>query len=192
MAFCRECGTQLADGAKFCPSCGTAVTPVSEGITLEKPVVETEQTSSPVQQSATTQSTGSHSSGTQSSQQGTPLTEEQDITQNKTMAVLSYILFFVPLLVGTHKTSPYVKFHVNQGTVLFIFAVAWGLILSIIMGVIGFVFGIIGLRFITRLFGVLTWVLRYVPLALVIYGCLNALNGVKKELPIIGKLTIIK
>ena len=25
MAFCQKCGTQMADGAKFCPSCGTAV-----------------------------------------------------------------------------------------------------------------------------------------------------------------------
>ena len=30
MAFCRECGKQLQDNAKFCPDCGTPVNPVAE------------------------------------------------------------------------------------------------------------------------------------------------------------------
>ena len=25
MAFCQKCGTELKDGAKFCPSCGASV-----------------------------------------------------------------------------------------------------------------------------------------------------------------------
>jgi RNA polymerase subunit RPABC4/transcription elongation factor Spt4 len=35
MAFCSKCGTQMEDGAKFCPSCGTAV-----GGAAAKPVTE--------------------------------------------------------------------------------------------------------------------------------------------------------
>ena len=31
------------------------------------------------------------------------------------MAIIAYILFFVPLLTGDRKKSPFVKFHTNQG-----------------------------------------------------------------------------
>jgi len=38
MAFCKHCGTQLDENAKFCPSCGkeTAEKPVYEGVIMEK------------------------------------------------------------------------------------------------------------------------------------------------------------
>lgn len=179
MAFCKQCGAQLAEDAKFCASCGAAV----QSVASQPQQDPTSSTSiPPIQPQPSVQQT----------QSSTPLTEEQDIQQNKTMAVLSYILFFVPLLIGTHKTSPYVKFHVNQGTVLFIFSLAWGLALSIIIGIVSSIFGFVGLTPIAWLIRFAGGILRYIPLALVIYGVVNALNGVKKELPIIGKLNIIK
>ena len=54
---------------------------------------------------------------------GTPIdqmqqTQANDAEQNKMMAILSYIIFFIPLITGDHKKSPFVKFHVNQGTLL--------------------------------------------------------------------------
>ncbi len=43
--FCKSCGTQLNDGAKFCKNCGTAVTYVSE----KKTAVENTEKFTPVQ-----------------------------------------------------------------------------------------------------------------------------------------------
>jgi uncharacterized membrane protein YvbJ len=48
MAFCKNCGAQLEEGAKFCSSCGTAHTeqtpeveiPVQEFVVPEMPTVE--------------------------------------------------------------------------------------------------------------------------------------------------------
>ena len=59
----------------------------------------------------------------------------EDIERTKGLAWLSYLgfLFLVPLLV--YKDSPYAKFHVNQGIVLFIAEV----IIGIINTVLGFI-----------------------------------------------------
>ncbi len=39
MAFCPNCGTQMADNAAFCPSCGKAVGPVTAGGAVSPPAV---------------------------------------------------------------------------------------------------------------------------------------------------------
>ena len=35
--YCKYCGAQLSDGAKFCPKCGGALTPVSEAPEADAP-----------------------------------------------------------------------------------------------------------------------------------------------------------
>ena len=35
--YCKYCGAQLPDGAKFCPKCGGALTPVSEAPEADAP-----------------------------------------------------------------------------------------------------------------------------------------------------------
>lgn len=102
------------------------------------------------------------------------------------MAILAYLFFFVPLLVGAHKTSPFVRFHTNQGTVLFICGVIYGVaypILSIILALIPiigwiiiFLLGLAGIMF-------LVWL---------IMGIVNASQGQLKPLPFIGKFEIVK
>ena len=108
------------------------------------------------------------------------------------MAVLSYIIFFIPLIVGAHKTSPYVKFHANQGTVLFIANLAFGIAYAIVFSILSAIllatlaFGLWAV--ISTILGLL-WI---VPAVLAILGIINAATGKCKELPIIGKFTIIK
>jgi uncharacterized membrane protein len=102
------------------------------------------------------------------------------------MAIIAYILFFVPLIAGTHKTSPFVKYHTNQGTVLFITGLVYGVanfILQIIFAFIPFIGGILG--WLVSLCG-LAW------LVLLILGIVNAANGEEKPLPVIGNIEIIK
>ena len=117
---------------------------------------------------------------------------QNDAEANKGMAILSYLIFFVPLIAGTHKTSPFVKFHVNQGTVLVIFSVA----LSIATAILSAIFS--ALLFAARAYGIIALVtglftlIGFAPLVLVIIGIINASKGVMKQLPIIGKFNIIK
>lgn len=109
-----------------------------------------------------------------------------DIQQNKILAVLGYIgiLFLVPLLAAPN--SRFAKFHANQGLVLFLLEMVWNIVTQIIVAVLG-VF-IKNTFFISAIFGLLS-------IALLVLACLgiyNAATGKAKELPVIGKIKIIK
>lgn len=97
-----------------------------------------------------------------------------DINNNKLIAVFSYIgiLFLIPLFFA--KDSKFARFHVNQGIMLFIVSIVLGLLSYI--PIIGFIFGILNL----------------VAFIFAIIGIVNVVKGKAKELPIIGKYTIIK
>jgi uncharacterized membrane protein len=108
------------------------------------------------------------------------------------MAILAYIFFFVPLLAGAYKTSPYVKYHTNQGTVLFIAAVAYNIALNILSAAITAVAITAGLWGLLATLSTLFLLLSLVTLAFVILGIVAAVNGQLKPLPIIGKFQLIK
>jgi len=119
--------------------------------------------------------------------------QENDIEKNKGMAVIAYILFFIPLLTGDYKKSPFVKFHTNQGTILFIFSIALGLGTNILLAILRalmfniYTWGILGI------FTIIINALWIVPTVLMIIGIINAVNNRTKSLPLIGdKLTIIR
>ena len=50
--------------------------------------------------------------------------------KNKVMAILAYIIFFIPLLAA--KESKFAMYHANQGLVLFLLAVAVSIVGTII------------------------------------------------------------
>lgn len=111
--------------------------------------------------------------------------DDEDIKQNKTMAGLAYILFFLPLIVC--KDSKFGRFHANQGLLLLILSVVGYIVISVITTVLATItwrlFGFISLLY--SLYGLFI-------LAVAIYGLVNGINGKVKELPIIGKYRIIK
>ena len=111
--------------------------------------------------------------------------EEEDIRQNKTMAGLAYILFFLPLIVC--KDSRFGRFHANQGLMLLILSIAGYIVISVITAILATItwrlFGFISLLY--SLFGLFI-------LVLALYGLVNGLNGKAKELPVIGRYRIIK
>lgn len=101
--------------------------------------------------------------------------DPEDINKNKFMAILCYlgILIVVPFLVA--KESKFVKFHINQGLCLIVFA--------IILAIVG-CFPLIG------------WLVDCVAgilcLILMLMGILNAARGEAKELPLIGRFSLYK
>jgi uncharacterized membrane protein len=176
MAFCGHCGAQTTEDMKFCPSCGKAVTveqaqnhttEQSDNQTYDEPMPNVQRYTPPVVPGAPKQD------------------DIRDAQDNKIMAVLAYILFFIPLLTGAHNTSAFVKFHTNQGTVLFIAAVVYGIAYSTLTFVLAFI-PLIGWLLI-----VILGLLSFVFLALCIAGILNALNGRMRKLPLIGGIEII-
>ena len=100
--------------------------------------------------------------------------DAQDIEQNKVMAALAYILFFLPLVACPQ--SAYGKFHANQGLLLLILGVAGSIVLTVIP-IIGWI--------LLPIFSLLVFILG-------ILGIVNGFSGKAKELPVIGKFRIIK
>lgn len=109
---------------------------------------------------------------------------EEDIRENKIVALLSYIfiLFLVPLLACPN--SKFARFHANQGLVLFLTQLAG----SIAFGLIRLVFRFIYLSFVGS---VLAWSFNALMLVLMVVGIVNAAQGRAQELPIIGKIHIL-
>jgi uncharacterized membrane protein len=182
MAHCVNCGKKISDGVKFCPSCGAAV-------------------KSPPKAAAKSPSKAAKGGASAVKQNASP----QDEGQNNVMAIIAYVLFFVPLISGDHKKSPFVKFHTNQGTVLAIAAAGlvivwlalWAIITaifrSLVRGAIPSIY--VGYRAVTtlaRISSVVTPLLVILILALLALGILHAVKGTTKPLPLIGKFEIIK
>jgi len=115
-----------------------------------------------------------------------------DVQNNKVMGILAYIIFFIPLLTGDHKKSEFVKYHTNQGTVLFlaslILMVGW----SIVTAVLGSIFAVTFLWGLLAILGIISGLLWLFPTVFAILGIINVCNGRMQPLPIIGKWTVIK
>lgn len=94
--------------------------------------------------------------------------EEPKKGKNIGMAIVAYILFFIPLLTEA-KNDPFVKYHIKQGLVLFIAE---------------FVAMVISWMPIIRWF---SWLFNIAVLVLFIIGILNAVSGKEKPLPLIGQ-----
>lgn len=91
--------------------------------------------------------------------------------KNTGMAILAYIIFFIPLLTDAKK-DPFVKYHIKQGLVIFI---AW-----IIVYILGYI--------IPWQFWIIDRLLNLAVFVLMIIGIIAASKGQEKPLPIIGKL----
>lgn len=106
----------------------------------------------------------------------------QDINANKPMGILSYIGILVLVPIFTARESRFAMFHAEQGITLCIGAhiIAF---LSIILGlipVVGWIFSL--------LFGLVGLAL----FVLMIIGIVNAANGQAKQIPVLGKIRLIK
>ncbi len=114
---------------------------------------------------------------------------DKDAQENKVIAILSYFIFFIPLL--TSKESKFARYHANQGLLLLIFCVAGNIILSILSAIFGLL-AFVALILIP-IIGLVWLVFGVAILALLIAGIINASNGKMQPLPVIGTMfTIIK
>lgn len=105
--------------------------------------------------------------------------EESDVNKNKMIAILSYLIFFLPFLTDA-KDSEFAKFHANQSLALLISGI-----------VVHFV--VVFLTIVTLgLFSLFIPFIELIFLGFVIMGMVNASNGEMKRLPIVGGFDILK
>ncbi len=112
---------------------------------------------------------------------------EKDAKENKAMAVLAYlgILVLIPILAA--PKSKFARFHANQGLVLLIACIAY----SIVMLVAAVILAVISSA-IAAVFSILQVIGNIVIFVFLIMGIINACTGKMKELPLIGKIHILK
>ena len=121
---------------------------------------------------------------------------KEDIEKNKVMAILSYILPFIPYFV--EKDSKWVKYHSTQGMNLLVISIAFAIINTILRSVITVnrtvtVWGLTSSVRVTP--GWLSLPLNLISLAigvLAVIGIINVINGKAKELPFVNKVKVFK
>lgn len=95
---------------------------------------------------------------------------------NKTLSIVSYITFIgwlISYFSGKDTADDNLKYHLKQSLGLVIFTLLLSIVLNVLVRVTHLtILQIVGL----------------LPLVLIIIGIINAANGVKKPLPIIGKM----
>lgn len=109
----------------------------------------------------------------------------QNNSTAKVITILDYIGILWILGLFVEKDNPQVRFHTNQGLVLFLLEVVVG-ILNVILSLLSFI-PVVGL-----LFSIISWALGIVCLVLMILGIVNAAQGQCKPLPVIGGITLLK
>lgn len=170
MAYCVKCGARVDDDCRFCTECGA-----------EMPDTGAENN---FRQNHAKECTYDSS---YTYDQVDYYFNEQEVKKNKAMGVLSYlgILVFIPIIAGD-KRSQYVRFHANQGLVLFITNV----IVDLLDG--RWVYGLHSLLNVGAVFETVFDVLGFVLFILMIVGIVSACKGERRELPGIGKIKILK
>lgn len=193
MPFCGNCGTKFDDGLRFCPGCGSPT-----GAQPQQPRQPQSRDAQPQpweqQQPRQTQPYEQPRQQQYRQQYGAPVVpgsrskaDNRDAEENKAMAILAYfgILVLIPLFAA--KESPFARYHTNQGLVLAIACIAFGIvcgIVSAILAVISWRLAFIGTLLLSLVGLVFT--------VLAIIGIVNAAQGRKRELPIIGRIRILK
>lgn len=177
MAACTSCGTNLGDGAKFCPSCGTAAA-AAAGETQEHSGSQDNEFRNKAKNAY------AHFTGTPDSTAGF---DQKDIADNKVMAVLAYFGFLVFVPIVAAKDSKFARFHANQGLILFITAVVYWVAYLIVTAVLTAISWRLGAAA-----GVILSLFWIIFSVFAIIGIVNAAQGKAKELPLVGRIRILK
>lgn len=121
--------------------------------------------------------------------------DEVDAEEHRVVAILGYLVFMLPLVFA--PKSKFARFHANQALLVFLCGAAL-LLAAMALKVVNYIVGT-HLTFVADILGIVSC-LAYAILvifgigvaALALMGIINASNGEKKELPVVGKVTLIK
>ena len=193
MPFCGNCGTKFDDGIRFCPECG-APTGAQPQQPRQPQAYEQPQQARERQQPRRAQSWEGPAQQQYRQPYSSPVVpgsrsrdDNRDAEENKAMAILAYFGPLVLIPIFAAKESPFARYHANQGLVLAIACIAFSIvcgILSAILAVISWRLAFIGTLLLSLVGLVFT--------VLAIIGIVNAAQGRKRELPIIGGIRILK
>lgn len=119
----------------------------------------------------------------------TTLFKQDDIDENCSLAVISYIpfLFFIPMIIK--PCSGYLRYHGIQGLTMFLSFIALEFFNIITGSIFNSVFNEMTGVILTV---IITVIINLAVLLLISIGIANAVKGAARELPIIGKYKLLK
>lgn len=204
MAYCIKCGTQLPDNATFCPSCGEKS---FGGVSTNQNNSSSNYNSSDYNSSNNSgyANNGYQQSGHTFEKGAADFTDafnrfnntadttseysQEDINDTMGISVLAYLswLVLIPLLCERGRKSKFARFHANQGLTLAIIETVYGIFEGLVTGILS-----IASWHLAHVVGILLGLVNIVFVILLIIGIVNVASGKAKELPIIGKIRLIK
>lgn len=185
MAYCVKCGARVDDGQRLCPYCGAEIPNAAQNMGSSD--YNYNSTYNNGGASGGSQNYTYYQDSYQDSQCRPDYFPRAEVKKNKLMGVLSYlgILVLVPFLAGD-KNSAYVRHHANQGLVLFVVSS----VLDLLDGK-----WVWGFHSWINFSGGFSWLIEiadFACLILFIMGIVSACQGTRRELPIIGKIKVLK
>ncbi len=199
MIYCENCGKQLEENTKFCTSCGASYQTNDDGNSVSENHEECQETTTqpePTAEEKLQQATATIDAVAQKLGNTTDHTSDfskTDIEANKGTALLSYfgLLVLIPIFAAKH--SPYARYHANQGLVLFLGMLVWGIIDGVVTALLRALLGnALGLWSLYSLCGTALNIVYVGFSVLAVIGIINVLNERAKELPIIGKYKLLR
>lgn len=212
MLICPKCGTELNDGVVYCSKCGTNVTYQSQpsGGAQQNTAQQNTAKQNPFQNNASQQ----NYNGTTSDKfkagvnnavnktktfffdtaDETSIQDASDVQENKIFALISYLgyLFFIPMIVKPY--SRYLRFHGNQGLTLCLYLIAVTIVNTVITSIIGIAgySGMGALIAVTIINSIISFIFYGSFALLAVIGIYNAVKGRARELPLIGRIRILR
>ncbi len=173
--FCKNCGQQVADNASFCPNCGQSVNAQTNNAQQASAQgnVPPQGNNVPPYSNANAQQAKGAVNQILDTPDHTAEYTQQEINDGKVMNILCYIGILVLIPLFAEKNNRCVRFHVNQGLVLFIFEI----IANIVMTIFSFV-PVLGV--------IVSTLIGLAELAMMIFGIVYVAQNKVKELPLIG------
>ncbi len=163
MAFCPNCGKEVANGQLFCAGCGTA------------------------QPRDTTYTNQSYGPPPPPPDPEAPLDYQRDVQENKVFGIISYIWFLsLVSYFAAPKNSRFSRFHAIQGLNLFILELIVSVIGAILRAIFSWIWPV------ARIMSMVTGICSLGLVALMIIGIISAANGEMKELPVVGSIKFVK
>lgn len=176
MAYCRNCGKPLDEHARFCSYCGTQDdAPNNEASSAAGSKIR--DRAARLQQNSTRFLTVYDT---------TSAFKVEDIAQNRSVALLSYlhILVLVPLL--AMRESRFAQYHARLGLNLLIYHLIAEILGAILISALGWIF-ILGV-----IVHIIVWAANLVLWGVSIFGIVSAARGKAQELQAFRKFRLFK
>ena len=200
MVLCQMCGAQQEEGAGFCPRCGSAPPNIAP--------IAPQALQPQYQQAPQMQSLSQYQQTVQSPYQPAPQQPYPPVPQRqyqgpgqyymppaaqpgqeikKGMAVLCYVPGCVIISLLAARKNPFVRFHINQGLLLFILFI----IASMVSSLASYVLLDISLAAAVVVMAIA--IILYVMVSVFsLLGIIHAAKGQTKPSPLVGRVKILK